>query len=259
MIGLACVTVLVMGYLLVRPKPGVRPRDLQAPTSVASSPPPVTVPVAAVSTALPSPRAEDTEPMVELSAGQAKLSDDTGKDDLVAMKAFKIDAHEVTNQRFARFVAATRYRAQGNWRQYALAGRENHPVRAVSWVDATDFCKWAHKRLPTSHEWEYAARGTDGRPYPWGDAAPEGTSPLPPPGTDTHPVGSFEAGQSPCGAFDMAGNVWEWTADREGGSAVLRGGSYAMTLDALILTAARETRPIKFAQADAGFRCASNL
>ena len=96
-------------------------------------------------------------------------------------------------------------------------GFDQHPMNCVDWNQATTYCAWTGGRLPTEAEWEYAARGTDGRKYPWGNEAPVPMR-LNMSGKDdgwerTAPVGSYPKGASPFGALDMAGNVWEWTAD----------------------------------------------
>ena len=132
---------------------------------------------------------------------------------------FYIGKYPVTNEQYAAFVKATRQAAPQHWKNGQIpAGKENHPVVDVSWKDAVAFCRWLSQasgktiRLPTEAEWEKAARGDDGRIYPWGDKPP--TKELCNFGGnvgDTTPVGQYPAGASPCGALDMAGNVWEWT------------------------------------------------
>lgn len=133
-------------------------------------------------------------------------------------KAFLIDKYEVTNLQYKQFIYATNRKAPAHFRNRTYPeGKVDHPVVWVSWFDAYDYCKWAGKRLPTDIEWEKAARGTDGRDYPWGDDfdvnkvnSPVRWASLKMKG-DTMPVGSFEAGKSPYGLYDMSGNVWEWT------------------------------------------------
>lgn len=174
---------------------------------------------------------------------------------LVYVSAFWIDRYEVTNTLYQQFVQATGYQAPANaspastlWEHNApLPGIEQHPVVNVSWLDAVAFCHWAEKRLPTEAEWEKAARGTDGRTYPWGkewdfekgnsasywakrtvqftDSTEweafwikgVGAAISKEKGLKgeilTMPVGSFYAGSSPYGALDMAGNAAEWVQD----------------------------------------------
>lgn len=131
------------------------------------------------------------------------------------LKAFYIDKFEVTNVRYSAFVAATGHKLPDNWvGGYIPRGKEHHPVVFVDWYDADAFCKWEGKRLPAEDEWEKAARGTDARGFPWGDKFAKEKANTPQyDHKDTMPVGSFENGKSPYGVYDMAGNVWEWTAD----------------------------------------------
>jgi formylglycine-generating enzyme required for sulfatase activity len=142
----------------------------------------------------------------------------------------------VTNAEYARFVAESSHTPPLHWKGKTPPKElANHPVVNVSWHDATAYAEWAGKRLPTEEEWEKAARGTDGRVYPWGDQEP--TAKLcnfNQNENGTTPVGKYSPqGDSPYGCVDMSGNVWEWTAsDHEGGGKVLRGGSwYDDTLD----------------------------
>jgi len=131
----------------------------------------------------------------------------------VYLDAFWIMQTEVTNAQYAKCVAAGVCNAPDNsrWQDAAYA---DHPVTDVDWDQASEYARWVGGRLPTEAEWEKAARGTDGRTYPWGEEQPDQSRAnccdfV----NDTTPVGSYPAGGSPYMALDMAGNVWEWTAD----------------------------------------------
>ena len=124
---------------------------------------------------------------------------------------------------FRAFVDATSYvttaEQRGDtktWRSPGFEQGDDHPVVCVSWHDAVAFCVWAGLRLPTEAEWEYAARGTDGRKYPWGNKEPD-DSRIVWSGNNirsgTAPVGEHLAGASPFGVHDLSGGVWEWCAD----------------------------------------------
>jgi iron(II)-dependent oxidoreductase len=131
----------------------------------------------------------------------------------VYLDAFRIDKYEVTNALYRRFIEATGRAAPQYWNDSEW-NETNQPVVGVNWGDANAYCSWAGKRLPTEAEWEKAARGTDGRKYPWGEQwdnsrANSNESKL----GKTVAVGSYPGGVSPYGAHDMAGNVWEWVAD----------------------------------------------
>ena len=148
-------------------------------------------------------------------------SDDERPQHRVSLDAFEIDRYEVTVAEYQGCVDAGTCSAPGtdtscNW---GVGGRERHPVNCIDWSQAKAHCEWAGKRLPTEAEWEKAARGTDGRKYPWGNQAASCQRAVMYDGgtgcgrNSTWPVGSKPAGASPYGAHDMAGNVWEWVAD----------------------------------------------
>jgi formylglycine-generating enzyme required for sulfatase activity len=189
-------------------------------------------------------RAVDGAAMVYVPAGEflmgstdadAKAAGDEKPQHCVYLDAFWIDRTEVTNAQYVQFLnalgehtgaCAGRDCAEtvvedkyshiiGREGRYEVEpGFEDHPVTQVSWYGAVAYCEWAGARLPTEAEWEKAARGVDGRLYPWGSKAADcrkaqyGDC-----GGETVPAGSRPAGASPYGSLDMAGNVWEWVAD----------------------------------------------
>lgn len=132
----------------------------------------------------------------------------------VTLPEFYIDKTEVGNAAYAQFIASTGRRAPSYWVNSKPPEESlKYPVIMVSWHDADAYCKWNKKRLPTEEEWEKAARGTDGRAFPWGnDFDIKKVNTLGTYGGMT-PLGSFPEGASPYGAQDMAGNAQEWTAD----------------------------------------------
>ena len=132
----------------------------------------------------------------------------------INLNAYRIDKYLVTNAQYARFIAATGHRAPSDWKSGKVQqGTLLHPVTLVNWYDAVAYAKWVGKRLPTEAEWEKAARGTDGRRWPWGNN-------MDPARLNTYynvgsasDVTTYTNGVSPYGVFDMAGNVDEWVAD----------------------------------------------
>lgn len=149
------------------------------------------------------------------SAGQALDADEDEKPQhAVYLDAYWIDRTEVTNDMYRQCVAAGGCGEPAHSPRYSMSDHGNHPAVGVSWDQAVAYCAWAGRRLPTEAEWEKAARGTDGRLYPWGNGEPdESRLNFDQRVDDTVGVGSYPAGASPYGALDMAGNVWEWTAD----------------------------------------------
>ena len=154
---------------------------------------------------------EDHGPMM-LIAGGTFLFGTEGHE--VNLTPFYIDKYPVTNREYEAFCRATGYR----WPKYLKDDRFNHPdapVVGVSHSDALRYCRWVGKALPTEEQWEKACRGSDGRPFPWGEETPtngrvcHGRDPVTG-GTD--PVNAHPDSGSPYGVQDMMGNVWEWTS-----------------------------------------------
>ena len=242
--------------------------------------------------------------------GDVEAARDESPQHSVVLDAFWIDQTEVSVAQFRQFVTQTGYETEAEQAGWSLVwvGKElsqvrgadwqhpqgpdsqtqdDHPVVAVSWNDALIYCKWAGARLPTEAEWEYAARGSRGLVYPWGDdfdcsranlddetqlddyVVPGGE------GCDGYamaaPVGNLPDGISWCNALDMAGNVWEWVADwyggypsdkqanptgpKSGGSKVLRGGGW-YSAEEHARAAKRAYYAPDNGYANVGFRCA---
>jgi formylglycine-generating enzyme required for sulfatase activity len=131
----------------------------------------------------------------------------------VSLDSFYMDQSEVTNERYAAFVKATGHGAPYSWKAGQIAaGKEQYPVADVSWDDATSFCAWEGKRLPTEAEWEHAARGTqEGKMYPWGDRDITAKDAVYNQVDGPQPVCS--KAKNEFGLCDMIGNVWEWCSD----------------------------------------------
>ena len=227
----------------------------------------------------------DGAPMVLIPAGEFTMGSDKGDDDeqpvhRVFLNNYYIDKFEVTNGRFAKFVEAIHSEPPWGFAdQETPVVHADHPVRWVNWMDAIGYCLWAGKRLPTEAEWEKAARGVDGRVYPWGNDPPTPAQAVfgLKEGTETvSPIGNREKGQSPYGVQDLAGNLYEWTTDwydeeyyknipaidphgpAEGTTKVQRGGSYTNTPYRLRTSFRTKGDPTEH-EPNVGFRCAQDV
>jgi len=183
----------------------------------------------------------------------------------VEVPAFLIDRYPVTNRRFLEFARATGHAPRVYWRGgEPPEGLLNHPVTCVNRADALAYCAWAGLRLPSEVEWEKAARGEDGRAFPWGQefdpeacrwnpeklASRPGTAPV-----DAHPRGA-----SPYGVLDLIGNVAEWCADPPPPHGALRGGCWLTSEVLNLRAAARHMNGFDNNAANFyGFRCARDV
>lgn len=232
---------------------------------------------------------KDGAPMVFVPAGEFTMGSDKGDEDefpvhRVQLHAFYIDKYEVTNGRFAKFVEAIQSEPPwGFGDKDKPVIHTDRPVRWVSWMDAMAYCLWAGKRLPTEAEWEKAARGTDGRIYPWGNEAPtpvHAVYGLKEGGEEaTSDIGDRDKGQSPYCAHDLAGNLYEWVMDwyaedyylsfatapavnprgpAEGTAKVQRGGSYINNPYRLRSSFRTKGDPTE-EDPHVGFRCAQDV
>jgi iron(II)-dependent oxidoreductase len=158
---------------------------------------------------------------------------------VVQVKPFYIDRYPVTNAQFKAFLDSAKYHPADDhnflkdWKDGVWTeGWASKPVTWVSLEDARAYAKWAGKRLPHEWEWQYAAQGTDGRLYPWGNQWDSGAVPVPEKGRTLRAPDDINAhprGASPFGVEDLTGNVWQWTdefVDDHTRAAILRGGSY---------------------------------
>jgi sulfatase modifying factor 1 len=242
--------------------------------------------------AAPASKELDPVPMVTIPAGEFLMGNPEGKGRAdewpqrsVYLDAFAIDQVEVTNERYLAFVATTGHRnppnPYGTGTLQSAKGIEQLPVVQTTWYDAKAYCSWAKKRLPTEAEWEKAARGTDGRLFPWGneratvkranfDREWEEEKTL-------YPVGSLPDGDSPYGVKDMAGNAREWVSDwydadyykhapdrnpqgpdKKGVVRSIRGGSWHSPM-ADITASGRGRGGFALQTHGTGFRCARGL
>jgi formylglycine-generating enzyme required for sulfatase activity len=200
----------------------------------------------------------------------------------VSLKRFFIDKYEVTNADYMTWFrtlddAARTQRAPRTWVKSGESswaypeGRSDHPVTGVSFDDALAYAHAVGKRLPTEEEWEAAARGVDGRAYPWGADYAAGLCNDRESGLDdTAPVGSYPDGASPFGCHDMAGNVEEWTSSTAEGDAVdaplestavqmvIRGGNFNSNTDGVAATFRWKSPGSTTRKANLGFRCAQD-
>lgn len=192
-----------------------------APVAVAPQTEVTPAPAESPAPAPPVPAMPDN--VVAVAAGEIVLGGGESKLPIerVAVRDFFIARTEVTNAEYAEFIKATGRRSPAGWRGAEFpAGTGEFPVSNVSFEDAEAFCKWLGEklgmkvRLPTEAEWERAARGDDGRKFPWGNEWNKNAATSKETGNKISKVRSFEANRSPFGAYDMAGNVWEWTRDK---------------------------------------------
>lgn len=226
--------------------------------------------------------------MVMIPGGTFRMGSARGDDQSerpvtrVTLRSFWMDRTEVTVLSYAACVEAGRCERvlnlgdSCNWR---MRDRDSHPMNCVSWNEARRYCSWIGKRLPTEAEWEYAARGRDGREYPWGNEAPNDTLLRWSGGCGrtlcvdrTSPVGSHPSGRSAFGLDDMSGNVYEWVNDWDGAypggrvtnplgvrgteERVYRGGSWGDVANQSVRAASRGASSPGSSSAGSGFRCA---
>jgi len=215
---------------------------------------------------------KDGSVMITIPAGKFIMGSNDGSPNekpahKVYLDSYQIGKYEVTVAQYRKFCKAT-------GREMPTAPywgwKDNHPVVNATWFDAAAYCKWAGGRLPTEAEWEKAARGTDGRRYPWGNTWDKNKCANRELGlSSTAPVGSYPAGASPYGCMDMVGNAWEWCQDwfksYPGNSnpvddtnrfRVLRGGGWSLDDSSIDRCAYREGYGPGHYNVDCGFRLA---
>lgn len=174
---------------------------------------------------------------------------------------FYLDAHLVSNAQYAQFLAATGRTPPQRWENGRYPeGLADHPVVFVTWYDAAAYAEWAGKTLPTSQQWEKAARGTRGNVYPWGDQPTPAKCNVRENGVgSTTPVDCYQSGISPYGVYDMCGNVWEWcSTETRHGRYELKGGAWTSLFDRATPSSFNDAAA-SMCDDDTGFRCATSV
>ena len=251
-LSLVCLSLLAFGLWRLLPsflQPAVKPSPVIPPTAVSPLPSEI-------------PNLPESQGMVEVTGGTYEVGLSATDEYHIApqtlsLNTFWIDQYQTTNAQYEKYVTETGSPPPEIW-----PGEADHPVRGTTWDQALAYCTWMKKRLPSEAEWEAAGRGSGTPPqlYPWGNDATAGGQTANLPDQDTYAVGTISFNQSPFGAFDMVGNVWEWVGepytDDQQGYKVLRGGRFGLLLDlAYRLTIpAGDTRYVRYA----GFRCAAD-
>ena len=231
--------------------------------------------------------------MTKIPAGEFIMGHDQDAQP-VNLPTYFIDPTEVTNAQFEEFILAGGYQKKDYWTEKGWAfiqkqqitipkglnrklfNEPDQPIIGISWYEADAYCRWVGKRLPTEAEWEKAARGTDGRLYPWGNQMD--FSLVAYKSSNLHrsvAVGSFPSGASPYGVLDMAGNVWEWTASTYTGEdykytlfdpenapeplefAIIKGGSWGSNRNQFRCSY-RDYERKEATQFNIGFRCVAD-
>ncbi|MFJ2775951.1 SUMF1/EgtB/PvdO family nonheme iron enzyme [Kitasatospora sp. NPDC087315] len=170
---------------------------------------------------------------------------------------YYIDVFPVTNGDYSRFVAATSHRVPRHWLEGSCPDELlDHPVVFITWDDATAYAQWAGKSLPTSHQWEKAARGPRGHIYPWGDQPTPAKCNSRESGLcSTTPVSCYHSGVSPYGVYDLCGNTWEWCQDQPSpGRHELKAGAFTSPFARVVPSAFNDAASTMLDD-DTGFRC----
>lgn len=219
---------------------------------------------------------KELDPTALLQADRHMLGPEDPAHD-VFLNAYYVDVYEVSNAEYKKYTEANpKVKAPRHWNDPKF-NQPNQPVVGVSWKEAQGFCHWQKKRLPTEAEWEKASRGTRGIDYPWGNEPPNSSrlnfndekgKPV--------PVGSYEAGKSDFGVYDLSGNVAEWVQDwhfpeyylyspkenpqgpQKGQYKVIRGGNWRNNADDVRLTYRNATVP-SMRNNKIGFRCVADV
>lgn len=251
-----------------------KPDEAPATPAKSAEPAKSAAPVKAAPPAKPAAKPKCKSGMVGIPTGTFMMGDEEHKDFLkvgeVTVEAFCMDRTEVTTAAYAKCVKAGKCTTTGEFGNANDPKRGNHPINDVDWHQATAYCAAQGLRLPAEEEWEYAARGTDGRKFPWGSDGSHGEVCFMRDrhwteggGLGTCAVSSHPKGNSPFGLADMTGNVAEWTSSQWSSAdadRVTRGGGWGNVMDIeQVMSAIRSKEPPEPGSRYIGFRCAGSF